>query len=752
MDSRGEMVPSGITKPNSAVFLIICLMLFSLIPTVDAQQSNTVSVVDGRIVGFLSQVDQIHSVNTTVEVGQWLSVTVKCSQCTATISIAEQNISTTSTAVIQATESGLATLEIVSDIAETVMYTFTDVISENYPTIRPAPSQTIALDSGGVCDSQFSCLESDRGYLAAISIGELNSDSYISGVLDNDNSEYVAIEVEKGDSLEISLVHSTADLEISAFFQNATDEMTYSSNISTMVAFEPSPTPDPVYWVADEDGRIIMKFDSASQNTAWVVARTIHKMSEMSDSECYSITYGACVTGHTRTTTTVDWNDTSELILVPQQNNVTIQLTQIVDGTMIAMDSIQIEADRAQSIFAYPNSSAAIISIEAPVFWLDMYLSDYSDFNSGNEAPSLLPMTAESDNDSYPILPIDDLVHHAELTLSIHDVSDVYKIEIDAWEDSLHLVQITAEGDVQNLLIEMWNMDQETWIANEFIEANYSNGKLQTALQIEPGTHFVRISLIDGDLYLNSQNNSWGQEDESILYQLSTQYTLIDEGEEPWFPPSDKAVHYGGIMRWILGSLFLIPVAFLVYDIQKKKKLAKVMASKKERLAWFKQRLDDGTSDVKTSRSELVAALMAIATLDWESSLETWGKPTAQHRTENIAMAAWTVDERLVKVSGSWPLIIGIHVLEGSWELAALRFDAPQGQPWKVVNVDPRFLHNGEEVFVDTINVGSRTFLAVELEGSSDCVDIELNGKMNLVPMAARIPITIWRNDGSEQE
>jgi hypothetical protein len=97
-------------------------------------------------------------------------------------------------------------------------------------------------------------------------------------------------------------------------------------------------------------------------------------------------------------------------------------------------------------------------------------------------------------------------------------------------------------------------------------------------------------------------------------------------------------------------------------------------------------------------------------------------------------------------------LIIGIHVLEGSWELAALRFDAPQGQPWEVVNVEPRFLYNGEEVFVDTINEGSRTFLAVELDGDSDCVDIELNGKMNNIPMAARIPSTVWRNAGQEEE
>ncbi len=742
----------SMTKPTTAVFFLVSLMLLSSIPFADAQQNNTVSVVDGRIIGFISQPNVIHQVNTTVESGDWLSVTVNCGQCTAIISIAEQNISTTETAVIQALDSAMATLEISSAISETITYTFTNAITENYPTIRPAPSEPIPYDVGGVCESQFSCIEADRGHLAAISLGELDDDSFISGILDNDKSEYIAIEIEQGDSLEVSLVHSSADLEISAFFQNSTAENAFQSMITTTIAFEPTLTPEPVYWVAEEDGRIILKVDSASQNTAWVVARTIHKAKDMVDSECYSITYGACVTGHSITSTVIEWNETNELILVPQQNNVTIQLTQIVDGTMLEMDSILIEADRAKSIFAYPNASAALITIEAPVFWLDMYLSDYSDFSSGNEAPSLLPMKVDSDNSSYPTLPIDDLVHHAELTLSVHDISDVYKIEIDAWEDSLHLIQITAEGDVQNLQLEMWDIDQQTWLVNDFIEANYSNGKLQTALQVNRGTHFVRVSLIDGEQYLNSQNSTWGQIDDSITYQLSTQYTLIDEGEQPWFPPSDKAIWYGGVMRWILGSLFLIPVIFLAFDLRKKKKFATMLASKKERLTWFKQRLDDGTSDVKTSRSELVAALVAIATLDWETGLQTWGKPVAQHRTENIAIAAWIVDERLVKIKGSWPLIIGIHVLEGSWELTALRFDAPQGQPWEVVNVEPRFLYNGEEVFVDTINEGSRTFLAVELNGDSDCVDIELNGKMNNIPMAARIPSTVWRNAGQEEE
>lgn len=752
MLSKSASALDGIAKPSLLVMFLVSLMLTAALPLANAQQGNTVSVVDGRVVGFISQPESSYSLNTTVEDGQWLSVSVKCGQCSATISIGEQSVSTSSSAVIQAVQSGLATLEITSPISEMILYTFTDAIVEDYPTVRPSPTQTIAYDVGGVCTLEHSCIEADRGHLASISSGELNGDSFISGILDNDNSEYVAIEVEKGDSVEISLIHSSSDLSITAFMQNSTSETSFSANITTSIAHQPTITPSPIYWVAGDDGRIIIEFESDSQNTAWVVARTIHKAKEMSATECYSITYGACLTGHSSTTTTLEWNQTNELILVPQQNDVMVQLTQIVDGTLVSMSQMLIEADRSQSIFAYPNASAAIISVEAPVFWLDMYLNDYSDFNSGSEAPSLLPMKFESNNTSYPTLEIDDLVHHGELSLSVHDIADVFKIEINAWQDSLHLIQINAEGDVQDLQLELWDMDQQTWLSKDSIMANYSNGKLQTALQVGPGTHFVRISLIDGQQYLSDQNNTWGEKDIAISYQLSTQYTLIDEGEEPWFPPTDKAVKYGGIMRWILGSLFLLPVIYLAMDLRKKKKLASLLASKKERLSWFKKRLDDGTSDVKSSRTELLSALVAVATLDWETGLQTWGKPAIQHRTENIAIAAWNLDDRLVKVKGSWPMIIGIHVLQGTWELTALRFDAPQGQPWKVVNVEPRFLFNGEEVFIDTINQGSRTYLAVELEGDSDCVDIELNGKMDLIPMAARMPSTMWRNDGPAQE
>ena len=91
--------------------------------------------------------------------------------------------------------------------------------------------------------------------------------------------------------------------------------------------------------------------------------------------------------------------------------------------------------------------------------------------------------------------------------------------------------------------------------------------------------------------------------------------------------------------------------------------------------------------------------------------------------------------------------MVGVHIVEGMWDLAALRFDSPVGQPWTVSHVEPRFLYRGEEVFLDTMAHDNRTFVMVEIEGDSSTVDIELNGRMDTIPFASRIPTTFTRDE-----
>ena len=59
------------------------------------------------------------------------------------------------------------------------------------------------------------------------------------------------------------------------------------------------------------------------------------------------------------------------------------------------------------------------------------------------------------------------------------------------------------------------------------------------------------------------------------------------------------------------------------------------------------------------------------------------GPQRLEHRTEDVALAVWRADERLATTEGAWPVVVGVHVINGTWDLAALRFDAPEGRPTK---------------------------------------------------------------------
>jgi len=179
--------------------------------------------------------------------------------------------------------------------------------------------------------------------------------------------------------------------------------------------------------------------------------------------------------------------------------------------------------------------------------------------------------------------------------------------------------------------------------------------------------------------------------------------------------------------------------------MRQQRRFAQHLATAKQRLAWYTARLDSGETDKKAARTDLSNVLQAVAQLEWQEGLDAWGEQRTEHRTEDVALAVWHADPRLAKTSGSWPLVVGVHVLQGEWELVALRFDAPEGEAFTVGDVEPRFLHQGEEVFLDEMQTGHKAYLLVELNGPAKQVDVELNGRMNGQPVAARLPETVVR-------
>ena len=129
-----------------------------------------------------------------------------------------------------------------------------------------------------------------------------------------------------------------------------------------------------------------------------------------------------------------------------------------------------------------------------------------------------------------------------------------------------------------------------------------------------------------------------------------------------------------------MGLLFLLPVIYLVVHVKRSQAFAAAVAAKKARLLWYIERLDSGESSAKQARMDMSKALRAVSELEWIDGLEAWGPKRLEHRTEDIALAVWSVDPRLATVNEGWPIVVGVHVLNGTWDLAALRFDAPEGQ------------------------------------------------------------------------
>ena len=56
------------------------------------------------------------------------------------------------------------------------------------------------------------------------------------------------------------------------------------------------------------------------------------------------------------------------------------------------------------------------------------------------------------------------------------------------------------------------------------------------------------------------------------------------------------------------------------------------------------------------------------------------GEPHLSYRTDNVAIACWNVDSRIAQTPDAWPIVVGVYIIDGNWEIAALKFDSPEGE------------------------------------------------------------------------
>jgi hypothetical protein len=303
---------------------------------------------------------------------------------------------------------------------------------------------------------------------------------------------------------------------------------------------------------------------------------------------------------------------------------------------------------------------------------------------------------------------------HLEIfgNLSESDAVDVYSIFIpgESWET--HRLIATNDGGDEIIQLQSWNNSGEYISPRDIAE-----GVGTVGLNMTPGYHVVKVTRADSG---NGTNP----------YHLDLQ-TINVSNED------DKPIEPGPIVdRWKefipfyigIGLLMLAPMGYVLWSVRGSKLANEVQAHERGRLVRLRQRLSN-LIEVGASDLEIDSALQMLEEVQWRATVAEMGEATLTHHTESLTLKAWKL--------GMNDLLVGIHIEQQSWKLAALRFVATGGPSWHIAEVAPKSLHDGDEIFLDTLDAGSTRFLLLQLEGEAEGLDLHLSGLVNGKPLAA---------------
>ena len=289
-----------------------------------------------------------------------------------------------------------------------------------------------------MCKIESDCFDTTQS-LDSIPSSEFGSEQFLTGILQQNQAEFIAVPATKGQNLELKFSHLTGDVELQVFFQNETETL-LSQGISHNVPLPTNSQTKSEFWSAEEDGRFVIKVSSQSPATAYALMRTVH-LNEQTSS---MIELGSSLVlhGHHSKTVVIETNDTFALTIEPLYRNFTGQVEQLVSGSWLSATSMEFTHSEASHLYPYPNASAFKLSIDGERFAFELSGKSFADLDSGQEAPTVRPSSNNVSNSSWPQLYPPAYGIEGELTLAIHDTADVFKIEVTGYESSIHLIQV----------------------------------------------------------------------------------------------------------------------------------------------------------------------------------------------------------------------------------------------------------------------------------------------------------------------
>ena len=299
-----------------------------------------------------------------------------------------------------------------------------------------------------------------------------------------------------------------------------------------------------------------------------------------------------------------------------------------------------------------------------------------------------------------------------EGNLSEEDTVDVYPIFIqgETWET--HRLIATIEGDDSMVQIQSWNN------SGEFLTPlDVEEGVGTVGLNMTPGYHLVKVSRTEGAIGVEG-------------YHLTLQTINVTSEDAAPIEAGDIVDRWKEFIPFYIGIglLMLAPMGYVLWSLRGTKLADEVQAHERARLKRLRERLAR-LIETDGSEHDINSALEMLEAVQWKATVAEMGEATLTHHTDSVTIKAWRI--------GLGSLLVGIHVEQAPWELAALRFEAAEGPSWRITKVSPNSLYDGDEIFLDTLQVGSTRFLTLQLEGSASGLDLHLSGLVEGKPLAA---------------
>ena len=252
----------GVRKLAYAKAITLMLLFFCSICSLSVNKTLSSDSQENNHAQFSENNSNIHQWD--ILTGQWYSIEIFCETCTAELNLDETTLSEESRIFVgQVNVSGKLILIIDNPNGEAIEIISLVAPNETYPTIRPSPGEIHPLVEVYDCHSSDSCIDLGSSLLATyVGSGDLGEEVYINGLLDSEQSEFVSIGVNIGDTLELSIAYATSDIDFELFFQDELNESYLGSILASSTSTNFVDNQNTVFIPINSTGRIIIKASS----------------------------------------------------------------------------------------------------------------------------------------------------------------------------------------------------------------------------------------------------------------------------------------------------------------------------------------------------------------------------------------------------------------------------------------------------------------------------------------------------------